>query len=56
MQEAIEALSLQAPELHEALESAAERGLPHLILNGTVIATDRLAETKISKGGKEIGS
>jgi len=56
LQEAIEVLSLQAPELHEALDRAQQHGLPYLILDGTVIATDRLAETKISKKGKEIDS
>ena len=43
----VRVLSDQAPELHEALERAAEDEMPHLILDGTVIAAGRLSETKI---------
>lgn len=56
LEEAIRVLSDQAPDLQEALERAQRDGMPHLILDGTVIATDRLAETKVSVKGKEIDS
>ena len=56
LEEAVRVLSDQAPELHEALERAAEDETPHPILDGTIIATDRLSETKISKKGKETDS
>jgi DDE superfamily endonuclease len=41
-------------QFQHALERVVERGLPHLILDGTVITADRLTETRISKKGKEI--
>ena len=52
--EAVRVLSEQAPDLQEALERAAEDGLAHLILDGTIIECDRLSETKTSKKGNEI--
>lgn len=35
------ALPDQAPELHDALGRVAEDEVPHLILDATIIATDR---------------
>lgn len=52
--EGIAVLAAQAPDLHEALERAKARGLPHLILDGTTIGCDRVRETKTSRKGKEI--
>ena len=52
--EAVEVLAAKAPALREALEKAAEQGLPYLILDGTLISTDRCADKKTSKKGKEI--
>jgi hypothetical protein len=52
--EAIEVLAARAPSLREALERAVEQGLPYLILDGTLIASDRCAGTKTSKKGKQI--
>ena len=52
--EAIEVLAAKAPTLHEALKKAAEQDLPYLILDGTLISSDRCADKKISKKGKEI--
>ena len=54
LDEAIEVLAAQAPDLREALDQAKERGLPHLILDGKVVAADRLKEKIISRKGKEI--
>ena len=47
-------LADRAPSLREALEKAKERGLPSLILDGTVVAADRCAEKAISRKGREI--
>jgi hypothetical protein len=52
--EAIEVLAARAPDLRDALERAKDQGLPHLILDGKVVATDRLKEKTISKKGREI--
>ena len=52
--EAVEVLAAKAPTLREALEKAAEQGLPYLILDGTLISSDRRADKKTSKKGKEI--
>jgi hypothetical protein len=54
--EALCVLSDQAPDLLEALERAVHDKVPYLVLDGTVIACDRLAETTISVKGKEIDS
>jgi hypothetical protein len=52
--EAVEVLAAQAPTLREALDKAAEQGLPYLILDGTLISSNRCAGKKTSKKGKEI--
>ena len=52
--EVLEVLADQAPDLQEALEAAIAAGCAYLILDGTLISTDRLAETKASKKGREI--
>ena len=52
--EAVEVLAATAPTLREALERAVEQGLPYLILDGTLIASDRCADKKTSRKGKEI--
>jgi hypothetical protein len=54
LDEAIGVLAAQAPDLREALERAREQGLPHLILDGKVVAADRCKEKTISRKGKEI--
>ncbi len=41
--EGVEVLGHLAPTLHDILEKAAEQGLPYLILDGTLIASDRCA-------------
>ena len=53
-EEVLAVLCAQAPGLQEALERAAEAGYAYLILDGTVIESDRVAETKISKKGAAI--
>ena len=52
--EAVQVLAAKAPTLREALDKAAEQGLPYLILDGTLISSDRCADKKTSKKGKEI--
>jgi hypothetical protein len=52
--EAVEVLAAKAPTLREALDKAVEQGLPYLILDGTLIASDRCADKKTSRKGKEI--
>ena len=52
--EAAGVLAARAPSLHEALDKAVEQGLPYLILDGTLISSDRCADKKTSKKGKEI--
>jgi hypothetical protein len=54
LDEAIQVLAAQAPGLRKALEQAKQRGPPHLILDGKVVAADRLKEKAISRKGKEI--
>ncbi len=52
--EAVEVLAAEAPTLREALDRAVEQGFPYLILDGTLISSDRCADKKTSKKGKEI--
>jgi DDE superfamily endonuclease/Helix-turn-helix of DDE superfamily endonuclease len=52
--EALEVLAARAPTLRQALERAVEQGLPYLILDGTLIASDRCAATRTSRKGQQI--
>jgi DDE superfamily endonuclease len=52
--EVIAVLAQEAPELSEALERAQEEGLPHVILDGTVIPADRCREKTLSVKGEAI--
>jgi hypothetical protein len=52
--EAVEVLAAKAPSLRDALDRATEDGLPYLILDGTLISSDRCADKKTSRKGKEI--
>lgn len=54
LNEGIAVLAALAPDLREALERAATEGLPHLILDGKIFATDRLHTKTLSQKGKEI--
>ena len=53
--EAVEVLAAKAPSLRDALDKALEQGLAYLILDGTLISSDRCADKKTSKKGKETG-
>lgn len=52
--EATAVLADQAPELHHALHDAHARGVPHLVLDGTVIPADRCSAKTMSVKGKSI--
>ena len=52
--EGIAVLTAQAPDLHEALKRVAADGWSHVILDGKLFATDRLAETTTSVKGEQI--
>jgi hypothetical protein len=52
--EIVEVLAAKAPTLREALDRAGEQGLPYLILDGTLVSSDRCAGKKTSKKGREI--
>ena len=52
--EAVQVLAAKAPSLREALDKAVEQGLPYLILDGTLVSSDRCADKKTSRKGKEI--
>src|SRR4051812_7541895 len=54
--EGVKALAEQAPDLHEELEQVAEQGWSHVVLDGTVIRSDRCAETTTSVQGDTINS
>ena len=52
--EAVEVLAAKAPTLRETLDKAIDQGLPYLILDGTLISSDRCADKKTSRKGREI--
>jgi hypothetical protein len=50
----IAVLAGQAPDLSQALERAGEEGLPHVILDGTIIPADRCRQKTASVRGEPI--
>ena len=54
LDEVIEVLASQAPDLHQALEQAKDTGFSHVILDGKVIPADRCKEKTISVKGQVI--
>lgn len=54
LDEVIEVLAAQAPELHDALGKATQDGVTHLILDGKLFSTDRLGEQTTSVAGAQI--
>lgn len=54
LDEVIEVLAAQAPDLHETLQRAKNEGLTHLVLDGKLFATNRLGEQTTSAKGKQI--
>jgi hypothetical protein len=54
--EGVEVLAEQAPDLQEALQEVAEQGWSHVVLDGTVVRSDRCAATTTSVKGETINS
>jgi len=54
LDEVIEVLAGQAPDLHKALERAKDQGFSHVILDGKIIPADRCKEKTISIKGQVI--
>jgi hypothetical protein len=54
LDEVIEVLAAQAPDLHQALERAKDEGFSHVILDGKIIPADRCKEPAISVKGQVI--
>ncbi|MFC9091037.1 transposase family protein [Nocardiopsis dassonvillei] len=54
LHEGIDVLAEQAPDLHQVLAECGERGMNHLVLDGTLIESDRVAGTHMSAAGKEV--
>lgn len=52
--EVIDVLARQAPDLHDTLRDAAAAGDPYVILDGKLFASDRLSEKTLNKHGREI--
>jgi hypothetical protein len=54
LDEIIDVLADQAPDLHEALEKAKTEGLAYVILDGKIFSADRCSEKTMSVKGKQI--
>jgi hypothetical protein len=54
LDEVTEVLAAEAPELEEALDRAAEDGMPYVILDGKIVLTDRCLEKTVSQKGTDI--
>lgn len=54
LDEVIDVLAAQAPDLHHALRTAKQDGVTHLILDGKLFPTDRLGEQTTSVKGDQI--
>lgn len=52
--EGVEVLAAQAPDLAEAMGKAADQGVSYVILDGTLISSDRCTDKKTSVKGKII--
>ncbi len=50
LHEGIDALAAHAPDLHEVLEAGKAAGWTHVVLDGTLIATNRCRTTKPDTG------
>jgi hypothetical protein len=54
LDEVIEVLANQAPDLHEALQKAKADGLAYVVLDGKIFSTDRCDEKTTSVKGKQV--
>jgi hypothetical protein len=50
---AVDVLAAQAPDLHQVLKGCQDKALSHVILDGTLIETDRVAGAHVNNEGKE---
>lgn len=54
LHEGIDVLAGQAPDLHQVWDRCRQKGMSHVILDGTLIDTDRIAGTTLSTQGEMI--
>jgi hypothetical protein len=54
LHEGIDVLAEQAPELHDVLDRCHREGMTHLVLDGTLIESDRVAATHLTADGREV--
>ena len=54
LEEVITVLAEQSPDLHQALQRAADEGLAYVILDGKIFSADRCGEKTTSVKGKQI--
>jgi hypothetical protein len=54
--EGVAVLAEQAPDLHAALQDVADQGWSHVVLDGTVVRSDRCAETTTCTRGETINA
>jgi hypothetical protein len=54
LHEAIDVLADRAPDLHQVLTACRTQGLSHLVLDGTLIATDRVAGIHLNSAGQQL--
>jgi len=54
LDEVTQVLSARAPDLAQALDRALAEGLPHVVLDGTIIRTDRCREKVLSVRGEPV--
>lgn len=54
LHEGVDVLAEQAPDLHRVLAECREKGLNHLVLDGTLIKSDRVAGVHLNAEGKEV--
>jgi hypothetical protein len=50
----VDVLAEQAPELHDVLDRCHREGRRHLVLDGTLIESDRVAGTHLSADGRAV--
>ncbi len=54
LHEGIDVLAARAPDLHSLLDQGKAAGWSHVVLDGTLIATDRCRTTNPDTGGPEL--
>jgi hypothetical protein len=54
LHEGIDVLAEQAPDLHQVLADCRGKGLSYLVLDGTLIESDRMAGVHLNAEGKEV--